>query len=175
MYSNSATRWLYILGKGLLIILIVVTFAANCFEQRRQLQEAAKLNNQNGSLLGDYEIEAFILNGEVVPPGERDTQRWKKIVIKGEKTVNIQYMDGTSGPWHFNISGNNTKIIIHSWDLSSTGNFTAQADDVALTIEGVLDKNNIKVICRKSSEGSGDSFLLVNRGFHWVNEYPFNK
>jgi hypothetical protein len=41
-----------------------------------------------------------------------------------------------------------------------------------LTLDGDMDKHKVhmqlQLVDRKT-------FLLVNRGFHWVQEYPFNR
>jgi len=41
-----------------------------------------------------------------------------------------------------------------------------------LVLEGELRGSPIRTRLRKKDPGT---FLLLNRGFHWVNEYPFNR
>jgi hypothetical protein len=172
VYQNQKTRMVYLIGKGGLIILLIGILTAKSIENRKFLTEYNRAA-ETEPLLGDYDVETFILNGEVVTPGMRDTQRWKKIEIDRRSTINIQYMDGGMGPWHFNKNPTNNRIIIHSNDLFSTGIFSIKSDGSTLTLDGMLDQNKLKIVCKKSRED--DSFLLVNRGFHWVNEYPLNR
>ena len=120
-------------------------------------------------MTGEFEVETFILNGQVIPPGQLDTRRWKKILLK-ERTIDIQYMDGGSGPWHCNRAG--SKMILHSLDLWSTGIFSIDANGEFLTLEGNLNQDSLKINFRKVGE---NPFLLVNRGFHWINDYPYNR
>ncbi|HZN40287.1 MAG TPA: hypothetical protein VFD82_15880 [Planctomycetota bacterium] len=48
----------------------------------------------------------------------------------------------------------------------------AVAEPALLVLEGTYNGAAITVRLR---ELRGDSFLLRNRGFHWINEYPFNR
>ena len=46
----------------------------------------------------------------------------------------------------------------------------ARPDPEHLTIQGTLYKDMLEVRLRKVDESR---FVLVSRGFHWINEYPF--
>jgi hypothetical protein len=48
----------------------------------------------------------------------------------------------------------------------------ARPDAEHLVLDGTLDGAAVTVRLRHLDEST---FLLVNRGFHWVNEYPFNR
>ena len=50
--------------------------------------------------------------------------------------------------------------------------FSAPAPD-RLTLDGEMSHHAIHMELRLAR--SRDSFLLVNRGFHWIQEYPFNR
>ncbi len=39
-------------------------------------------------------------------------------------------------------------------------------------MEGTLDGRKIKARMRRVETSD---FLLISRGFHWINEYPFNR
>jgi hypothetical protein len=52
-----------------------------------------------------------------------------------------------------------------------TFHFT-QPDESQLTLEGTFAKAALNMRLRKIDESK---FTLVGRGFHWINEYPFNK
>jgi hypothetical protein len=48
----------------------------------------------------------------------------------------------------------------------------ARTDDTHLTFDGDFRGAKIAAKLRKLDEGS---FPLASRGFHWVNEFPFNQ
>ena len=81
-------------------------------------------------------------------------------------------MDGGSGPWYLNKNADGSKVIIHSLDLWSTGTFRSNLKNGFLTLDGNLDQDTLKITLRKKGE---NKFLLVDRGFHWINEYPNNR
>jgi hypothetical protein len=164
-------KWkrMHLAGKILFIGLIIITNAISVSEQMHYVSTVQ--SDDIPSLQGDYEVRTFILNGRTISPDTLQTQRWKKIVLN-PRTTTIHYMDSASSPWYLNANMDNSRIIIHSRDLGTTGSFRTEMKDTVLTLEGMLDQNNLKVICYKKAEGS---FLLVNRGFHWVNEYPYNR
>jgi hypothetical protein len=62
--------------------------------------------------------------------------------------------------------------MLISPDLMTTAKFTFQADGPSLTIEGKLYQDSIKVVSTRIKD---NAFLLVDRKFHWVNEFPYNK
>ncbi|HEV7428986.1 MAG TPA: hypothetical protein VGQ46_21745 [Thermoanaerobaculia bacterium] len=41
-----------------------------------------------------------------------------------------------------------------------------------LFIDGVLGGRNIQALCHLEPT---PAFLLTTRGFHWINEFPFNR
>jgi hypothetical protein len=47
-----------------------------------------------------------------------------------------------------------------------------QPEEGFLTLEGSFDDNKVRARLRLTE---ANSFLLVNRGFHWFNEVPFNR
>jgi uncharacterized membrane protein YphA (DoxX/SURF4 family) len=153
---------------------VLLIFATNgMFFYIGSQQQIAFDENQKryAPVMGEFEVETFVLNGDVIPPGQLDTRRWKKIWLK-QRTVDIQYMDGGSGPWHCNRNATGSKIILHSLDLWSAGSFSLRANGESFTLEGKLNQDSLKLALRKVGE---NQFLLVNRGFNWVNDYPFNR
>ena len=56
-------------------------------------------------------------------------------------------------------------------DLLGTLRYRRAADG-ALTLEGTFDGHAITV---EGTLRRPEDFLLMNRGFHWINEYPFNR
>ena len=99
LYGMLKPNGIIIIAKGAIMVLfLAIAFGAvrgYLASNTRNITKPKQIN----PLVGQFEVESFILNGKVVPPGELDTRRWKKISMN-PKTVDIQYMDGGSGPWH---------------------------------------------------------------------------
>jgi len=171
IYFDSKTKWYYMIGKGLLVVIILTTNTMGQLETRKEITEYLNTANRFDPLLGEFDVESFELNGDIVPPGKMDTRRWKKVIIN-QKNIDVQSTDGGSLPWHFHGNNYTHKIILLSPDLSTMGNFRFQGDSTSLTIEGILNKDSLRIKLKRKSE---NQFLLVSRGFHWVNESPFNR
>jgi hypothetical protein len=170
-YNGIETKRYCHIMKWSTIMFILGANAAMFYSGSQQQKEFDQNQKRYGPVVGEFEVETFILNGKVIPPGQLDTQRWKKILLK-ERTVDIQYMDGASGPWHCNREATGSKMILHSLDLWSTGIFSMNASGAILVLEGNLNQDSIKINLHKVGE---NQFLLVSRGFNWVNDYPFNR
>ena len=48
----------------------------------------------------------------------------------------------------------------------------AQPDSLSLQFAGVFQGDTLDILLKKIEP---KDFLLVNRGFNWINEYPFNR
>ena len=81
IYFDTKTKWCYAIGKGLLVVIILTTNTMVQLEERKHITEHLKTANRFDPLLGEFDVESFELNGEVVPPGKMDTRRWKKVII----------------------------------------------------------------------------------------------
>ena len=47
-----------------------------------------------------------------------------------------------------------------------------QPEPTSIALEGTMDGQKIRAKLRRTDN---PDFLLINRGFHWINEYPFNR
>ena len=123
------------------------------------------------SINGSYEVETFVVNNDTLPPIQGNTRRWKEMTITGQK-IELQNMDGASISWHFLGNVGTRRMILNSPDLSTNGHFTFTSDSSRIIMEGLLHTDTLKVVAKKRS---ASEFLLVSRGFHWMNEYPLNR
>jgi hypothetical protein len=140
------------------------------------------------TLYGIYSIETFTRDGEVVPPLLTDTRRWRRFVVDREGFASVQLMDGTFERVAFKVDTAAKKATFSTYrrfaqlnlalkeepkpaDPTSDWTYDQPSKDV-LTMEGELEGHQLKVSMRARDPRD---FLLVQRGFHWVNEVPFNR
>ena len=171
VYSSAKFKWLYMFGKGLLIAYILVPNVIGTLEARQYHDDYLSTRRAIKPFGGEFEIETFIMNGEEIGSDTLVTRRWKKLLING-RSADIQSLDGATINWMCHASLNNNRIMLISPDLSTTGNFNFKEEGKTLTMEGIFYNDTIKVVATRKSE---NPFLLVDRGFHWVNESPFNR
>jgi hypothetical protein len=65
------------------------------------------------------------------------------------------------------------EIELQDWfGPGTTHVFSAENDGDHLVLEGTMGFDTIRAELRKVDPSR---FLLVSRGFHWINEVPFNR
>jgi hypothetical protein len=123
-------------------------------------------------LYGAWFVEEFVLAGETRPPLTTDAERWQWLIVEDARWVSVRFMDRTrvTYPQTHDPDArtlNLTRFDDPSWkaDLACE-----QPGPDVLILEGRLAGKPIRVRCRRAEESR---FLLINRGFHWINERPF--
>jgi len=170
IYNTQRQKWIYAAGKGIFLIYIVSQPLFFNLNEMKAITEHFSKENPGHSINGQYDVETFVLNNDTLPALQQDTRRWKTMMINGKK-IDLQSMDGVSLSWHFLGHAGYRRMVIFSPDLSTSGTFTFQSDSTLLTIKGILNSDTLNVSARKKT---ANEFVLLSRGFHWVNEYPFN-
>jgi len=153
-------------------VLIMIGFALVLFffiKRKNDGQQASK-----PLFYGLYEVESFKKNGIEVPPLITDTLRWQYLSIQRKGRARIKRVDGSSINYRFVPDTSQQQIVYNGLGKNCTVDsfFYSQPDSLHLQLEGTHAGDSLNILMKlKDTEG----FLLVNRGFHWVSEYPFNR
>lgn len=126
------------------------------------------------ALYGIWEVDQFLADGQPLQPLITEPVRWRRMVFDFPTRMGIQFMSGTRRRYLLKEDLKKkdltlTKIEDPKWKSDLLYSQTAPG---TLTIDGTFDGKKIHAMLHKASTSD---FLLVNRGFHWVNEYPFNR
>jgi hypothetical protein len=130
-------------------------------------------------LYGIWNIDVMQIDGHTRAPLVTDYDRWRRIVVQngfpaGTARLSYQRMDAT-------ISGFTAKIDEHAktialskaFDKAWSATLTYQRPTADhLILDGTIDKHVLHLDMRLVDP---NSFLLLTRGFHWINETPFNR
>jgi hypothetical protein len=171
VYYNDKTRRAYLIAKGLLIGVFLFFQVKSQFDIQERMKEFyAKRSATPDALTGEFQVETFILAGDTLA-GERDTRRWKKVTFTPRK-AGIEYTDGASMDWNINSNAGYKRFVMVSTDISTIGSFRYQQNGDEVIARGLLNQDSIVAKLRRTSSSE---FLLVSRGFHWVNEFPYNR
>ncbi|MFO0783124.1 MAG: DoxX family membrane protein [Phycisphaerales bacterium] len=149
-----------------------------------------------GPLNGAWKVVEFTHDGKVLPALADDPVRWRVIHIHqaaagqelpmGGDAVVIAPMSGASKWMKLNVHDTTLELrwfkqrgVDPGPEAPADGSFSfalvPRTEDGAsgqLTLDGSLEGKPCKVTMQPVRR---EDFLLVNRGFHWVNEYPFNR
>ena len=126
------------------------------------------------SLYGIWNVEQMSIDGQIHPPLLTDQSRWRRVIFDFTTFTQVQRPDDTFQPYGSTINDTErtltlTKPADKNWKAGFT--FTRPAPD-QLTLDGSMDGHKIQMQLKLLDR---DKFTLVNRGFHWINEYPFQR
>ncbi|PHN04291.1 hypothetical protein [Flavilitoribacter nigricans] len=125
-------------------------------------------------LYGIYEVETFIRNGDTIPPLLTEDRRWRRFIVpRYEGIGQVQYMDDQLTTYKFEADSTLQTATLRATESSPGGNIVLEhPDSNLLQLRGVFQADTLEVHLRKKDL---NDFLLVNRGFHWINEVPYNR
>jgi hypothetical protein len=126
------------------------------------------------ALYGIWNVDRMFVDGLERAPLVTDASRWRRVVIPNTVFFTFQRMDDTFDryPAKFDPNG---KMIALSKPSNKTWMTTfavSRPDADHMTLSGTMDGHNIEMRTTRLDRGD---FLLVSRGFNWVQEYPFNR
>lgn len=146
---------------------------------------------------GLHTVETFTADGQDRPPLLTDGQRWRDVVIgkitpwDGLGAFRVRTMTGERVWYRFRYDEPNNRLTLIGVQQGpgrvpgATPGAGAEAEapqehELTITqvepgvrvLEGEIDGRALRVVLR---ERPLEDFLLMNRGFRWINEYPFNR
>ena len=125
-------------------------------------------------LYGIWDVEQLSIDGQLRSPLLTDNGRWRRAIFDFPTRVIFQRMDDSFIGYFTSIKANGkTLTLTKRGDKKWKANFAFQRGGPdRLTIDGDMDGHKthmeLKLVDR-------NKFLLVGRGFHWIQEYPFNR
>ena len=124
-------------------------------------------------LHGLYDVIEFSCDGEIRPPLTTDRLRWRRFIIDRPQFLTVILMDGSIAYYDWKADLKAKTLTLTSRDPSPVDSVLSYLElENRLVLEGRLEGSPIRAVLRKADPGT---FLLLNRGFHWVNEYPDNR
>jgi hypothetical protein len=128
------------------------------------------------SLYGIWNVTEFDMDGAALPPLTTEENRWQRLVFDTDGAT-YQRMDGSRVPIEAVIDRDARTIVLSeraqetSAQPSRLASFTfEQPDPDRLILRGQLSGRPVTMFL---DELNLDSFPLRNRGFHWVQDYPY--
>lgn len=120
-------------------------------------------------LYGIWAVREFTVDGRPSPPLTTDQLRWKHVVFDEPGALTYQRMDGrlVLAPAEF---GERT-IAVSGDDGTTFADFrVSQPDPQHLELDGRMAGRPVRIAL---DQVDPNGFTLRNRGFHWVQEYPY--
>ena len=125
-------------------------------------------------LYGIWNVDAFETDGAVRPPLITDETRWRRLILGRPGTASIQLMSDTRQRYYLELNTDKKRLNLTKRDDATwkTSLSYTQPGPEQLVVEGTFDGHKLRASLRRVDESK---FLLVTRGFHWINEYPYNR
>lgn len=125
-------------------------------------------------LYGLWSVDEFSTDGQVQPPLLTDTARWRRVMFQFPGALTVQPMSGPNQQFRLDLNMESKSLsIVKRDDPNWKAEFSFEEVDTGLiTLDGQLEGRRTKAKLVRFDE---NEFLLKNRGFHWVQEFPFNR
>ena len=125
-------------------------------------------------LYGIWTVDEMSVNGQPRPPLLTDDVRWRRVIFDSPAVATFQHMDD-SLQW-INVAINEkdgTLALTKGGDKNWKSNlkFRRPASD-RLILDGTLDYRTVHMQLQLMDR---QKLMLVSRGFHWIQDYPFNR
>lgn len=135
---------------------------------------------ERSPLYGVWEVEKFEVDGKDRPPLVTDAERWRRLVFTNAETdafaggFSVQLMNDSRRRFNVRLKAKEDTLTLTKRDDPAWKVELAyqRPEPDRMLVEGTMDGHRIKAEARRRDTAS---FVLTSRGFHWINEYPFNR
>jgi uncharacterized membrane protein YphA (DoxX/SURF4 family) len=192
---SPLTRWTWM--NWTLVVLrtmLVLAFVGMSLYDRYKISRVSGEHAPKPPLYGLWEVDEFAQDGEDRPPLITDATRWQRVVFtqrrfRGSSLFVISNMKGKQVVFFQVDVDQEAKTITLSRLTGPTGGDSPppkyvipyqEPEPGVMVLEGDLElpesrklvQHHFRVRLRHVPE---ERFLLVGRGFHWINEVPYNR
>jgi hypothetical protein len=122
---------------------------------------------------GTYDVKVHALNGDTLPPLIDHKVRWKQMTVEFKDWATVDYMDATKIYWRF--SADTTQHSFDLYSIDSAYHYRFRYTDDGFDTYAVVGGDSTNNIFFKLKRKLPKDYLLMNRGFNWVNERPYNR
>lgn len=168
-YSGKKWRYSFIALKYLFIIFIFwVNLDLAISSQKEYGDKAPK-----APLYGIYYTESIVKNNDTLRPLATDSSAWKRLLIQFENYAMIKMMNDSTRGYNFRVDTMTKTITMFSrQDTVNKNTLRYVFEKGYLSLSTRMNEDSFQIRMKRFDE---NNFRLVNRGFHWVNETPYNR
>jgi hypothetical protein len=143
------------------------------YQSHQQLKSFTSESVVIPALHGAWEVDEFTVDGQPRPPLLTDKTRWQKVIFDFRGVLAFQEMDGKITRMAAKLDTEKktiemTKRADPKWKAEIS--YALPTADT-MTMNGQIGGQKVEI---KLHHLDG-KYLLNTRGFHWINELPFNR
>jgi len=126
------------------------------------------------ALYGIWNVDEFSIDGQIHSPLLTDTFRWRRMIFQIPESVNCQMMDDTFHRYVVAFDAKENSLSLKEANAKEPkGRFKFQQPGPdRLLLDGAMDGHSVHVRLQIMDR---EKLPLVSSGFHWIQEYPFNR
>jgi len=155
------------------ILLGVWLFGANLYGSVKGWHEYGA-GGAKPELYGIWDIEQFMVDGKPREPMLTDNDRWKRALFDFPGYMAFQQMDDSLIHYFASINTKEqTLTLTKRTDKNWKADFIFKRGPADhLELDGTMDGHQEHMVLKLKDR---NKFMIVSRGFHWINEVPFNR
>lgn len=140
----------------------------------RDLEEYGPKAASRLPLYGMWNVEELVVDGKVRPPLVTDEKRWRRLFFNTPGRLAIQFMSDSRERYNLELDEKKRRLVLSRRDDSDwkTALVYRRPQPDVLLVAGPFDGHQVRARLRLTKP---PEFLLVTRGFHWINERAFNR
>jgi hypothetical protein len=125
-------------------------------------------------LYGIWEVNRMSIDEQQRPPLLTDDSRWRRAIFDFPGQMAFQRMDDSFAYYPASVNlGDKTLALTKRSDKDWLASFTFRRPArEQLSLDGRMDNHQVHMELQLTDR---NKFLLVRRGFHWIQEFPFNR
>ncbi len=153
---------------------VVVAYVGWCLFDARSGWKQFVGPEGRSPLRGIWSVEEMTVDGVTQPPLLSNTTRWRRMIFDHKFGMSIQLVSDQRNRFRTEYEEAKSTVILRKRDQPKAS-FPFQytrPDPQTLIVDGILDGKNIHARMRLEPE---KEYILLTRGFHWINEFPYNR
>ena len=156
------------------LLLRTALVLAFVFVTLRTTHLRTRMFETHSPLRGIWNVDELTENGVARPPLTTDLSRWRRVIFDTTRLASIHLMSDTRLRYAVTLDEKSHKVTLKDRDnpKSVLAFAYARPDPRTLVLDGLAGGPKVHAVCHLSPLTSQS--LLLTRGFHWINEYPFN-
>jgi hypothetical protein len=146
---------------------------AGLYQSRQSVKTYVTASTLGPPLYGTWAVDEFTLDGQPRPPLLTDDIRWQKVIFEFNRSLIVQGMDGKLLFMAAKMDTEKKTIALTkrrdaNWKTNLSYDLPSKD---AMLMDGDMAGKKFHLKLHRTDP----QYLLKTRGFHWINELPFNR